>query len=189
MFFLYGSLANEGLTCSENCQPFSDYSSYFPVNLDYDLSTYRYNSNCKREKKNQFENEQTKCCLKGHQKRWQPLLETDTNGFFFRQQHVVPFIGPNAKRYFTNNIPLAEYPNYNYQLESELVIQRLNDLSYNNTRKLIIEWFDNKCLARSHVQLNYKLQFQHKMSYELYTYYLLGLSYAESEAILHSWYC
>lgn len=62
---------------------------------------------------------------------WAPLLEEDTRGFFFRQEHVVPHIG-FIPALFTPasemNARVAPFPDYDYAVETELLLGRLQNL-------------------------------------------------------------
>ena len=78
--------------------------------------------------------------------RWQPLLESDNLGFLFYQEHVVPHIGFTGKSFFFSDEFFCSHtsddPNYDYDVEMDLAIQRTRDL--NDVTKMEIEFFDDK---------------------------------------------
>lgn len=92
---------------------------------------------------------------------WQPLLEHDTDGFLFRQEHVTPHIGFTAKSFFVGDekicarTALASNFDYDYEVEAELVRQRTADL--NETEKVEIEMFDNKLTSIARFWTNQNL--------------------------------
>jgi hypothetical protein len=75
------------------------------------------------------------------------MLEDDGRGYFVRQEHVTPYIGQLGKRrllsdeefYARSSLQDLEY---DYDLESHLVIQRLSNLT--DLDKMEIEFFDDK---------------------------------------------
>eukprot|EP00490_Sorites_sp_Unknown_P022760 CAMPEP_0114661308 /NCGR_PEP_ID=MMETSP0191-20121206/22196_1 /TAXON_ID=126664 /ORGANISM="Sorites sp." /LENGTH=351 /DNA_ID=CAMNT_0001893357 /DNA_START=93 /DNA_END=1145 /DNA_ORIENTATION=- len=78
------------------------------------------------------------------------LTETDGNGFFVDQIHVVPHIGFNVppvsislQDFYDISDKITE-ANYDYTAEAELVIERLANTAVNDTRKFFIEIFDDK---------------------------------------------
>eukprot|EP01084_Bolivina_argentea_P154012 268498_1 len=117
--------------------------------------------------------------------RWKPLEENDGFGFLSNQVHVVPHIGRTAKTFFLDGFKTAMNPNYDYQYESNLVIQRLRKLATNDTMKILVEFFDNKIavdtaiIARLDTQLNW--------SFEERQLYLTGASTSEYESVIQVW--
>ena len=74
------------------------------------------------------------------------MLEDDGRGYFVRQEHVTPYIGQLAKRWLLSDEEFyarsLQDPEYDYDLESHLVIQRLSNLT--DLDKMEIEFFDDK---------------------------------------------
>jgi len=98
-------------------------------------------------------------------RRWQPLLEHNQQGFMFHQEHVVPHIGDTARSIFLTDEEICdrdlEDPEYDLNLESNLVLQRTRDLT--EFQKVEIEYFDNKLaslfplLVQQYVRMGYNL--------------------------------
>ncbi len=75
---------------------------------------------------------------------WEPLLEDNGKGFYVRQQHVVPHIGPYAtprvlsREEINSRAKKVPNPKYKYYKEIEEVMERLRNL--NDYQKAAIEW-------------------------------------------------
>uniref|UniRef100_A0A7S2GXC0 Vanadium-dependent haloperoxidase NapH1-like second helical-bundle domain-containing protein n=1 Tax=Helicotheca tamesis TaxID=374047 RepID=A0A7S2GXC0_9STRA len=106
--------------CKNNCLPFSDTIGYEPKNV--------------YQRKKAFK------------RKWQPLMESDGRGFFYRQEHVTPHIGlkavPRVLSRKEVNSRKVEKPLYNLEKEAGLVTERLSSLD--DEKKMAIELFDNK---------------------------------------------
>lgn len=125
--------------CKYNCRPYSDTTGYKPQNLfttgDYDTTADNESKKSKKSKKSSKET-----------RRWQPLLEDNGRGFFFRQEHVAPHIGSKGvPRVLTReeiNSRKLKDPKYDLKVEANLVTERLRSLD--EKRKVEIEFFDDK---------------------------------------------
>eukprot|EP00656_Telonema_subtile_P055115 TRINITY_DN843_c0_g1_i2.p1 TRINITY_DN843_c0_g1~~TRINITY_DN843_c0_g1_i2.p1 ORF type:complete len:575 (+),score=126.58 TRINITY_DN843_c0_g1_i2:149-1873(+) len=77
--------------------------------------------------------------------KWQPLPE-DKLGFQFHQEHVVPHIGETGRGIFMSDSEhcalTADDPNYDYDVENQLVLDRGAALT--DVQKAKIELFDGK---------------------------------------------
>ena len=78
-------------------------------------------------------------------------------------------------------------PQYDYKAESDLLISEMESMATNNTKKALIEWYDNKCIARAGVEQNLRFNFLGRISYEDFTLYRLIMSYGEFESALNVW--
>ncbi|KAL7571445.1 hypothetical protein ACA910_019202 [Epithemia clementina (nom. ined.)] len=177
----FNELGTEG--CVVNCRPFRDTTGYKPVVLDDNA-----NQNTKKKLLN----------------RWQPLIEDNRLGFFFKQEHVTPHIGLKAKFRFlpesartTQNAPV---PNYSKTYASEIqdVFRRMSQLD--DKKKIEIEQHDSKVNVAGAVVLGFiqKLLAEnyvdsslgvagHVLSYERIIHFDLVLTGAEYDATLIAW--
>ena len=76
-------------------------------------------------------------------------------------------------------------PDYDYGQETELVIERLEDLATNDTQKILVEIFDDK-LAVGEAVL-YSLYTLFNWTYEQRVRFAAGYTISEYEAIIHAW--
>eukprot|EP01084_Bolivina_argentea_P201236 344012_1 len=155
--------------CTANCKPYIDTTNYEPT----------------QPKKNDKNTIEGKTC-KGND-FWVPLLETDHQGFFFRHEHVTPHIGITAETYLIDEYKTAKDPKYDYDLESELLLDRLKVLATNDTQKMLVEFFDNKLSVRGMIGLALLRQYPDSISYEDFVNYVIGISLSEHDALLQSW--
>jgi hypothetical protein len=113
--------------CEVNCRPYRDVTGYAPVNDPW-----------KVENQNK-------------EARWEPLLEDNGRGFFYRQEHVTPHIGTTAKfRYVPESertTRTAPHPSYTKKrlAEAANVIQLMSTLD--DYKKIEIEVFDDKLIV------------------------------------------
>lgn len=111
--------------CQVNCRAFMDVTGYKPVNDPY----------AKNRRRNTAE-------------RWEPLLEDNGKGFFYRQEHVAAHIGQTAKFRFLaeeeRTQRVATPPNYTRRrwVESREVIDLMATLD--DFKKVEVEIFDDK---------------------------------------------
>lgn len=175
------------VNCTTNCAPYSDTTGYFPRNhpgqerrtpREKELS--KYLSREKSFKKQKYR-------VKGDNKLWQPLLETDDNGNFFRQEHVTPHIGYTAKPLLISKYKEAKKPRYDYKREADLVVNRLQELVGDKKRIQILHDFDNKLIVRALIQISIQSQFVFSLTFEDYLIFLSGISSAEHDAVLQVW--
>lgn len=100
--------------CTANCRPFSDTTGYKPRNSPWEIT------------------EPT---------AWQPLTENDKQGFFYTQEHVTPHIGFTAEPAVLSEHDVRSRklrnPNYEYDHETNLVIERVANLD--DYKKTVIE--------------------------------------------------
>ena len=136
-----GDVGTDGKDCTANCRPFRDTTGYKPLNEPFrkggpyyeekGLNRDYLEGNCSRP-------------LACRPVPWRPLSEDDGNGFFVLHQHVTPHIGTQGKTRFLSteekDARRAPAPVYNYDIESELVLDRLRLLD--DQKKMEVEWFD-----------------------------------------------
>eukprot|EP01084_Bolivina_argentea_P250591 419931_1 len=162
-----GSMNSLG-KCTANCRKYTDTTGYKPKLL----------------KKNAVKSD-GKTCTKNDQ--WIPLLESDGYGFFFRHEHVTPHIGITAKPFLFDEFKKAQPPNYNYDHEMELTLERLRLLAVNDTMKMNVEFYDNKLIVRGMIGLALLRQYPDTMTYENFINYIIGISLTEHDTLLTSW--
>jgi len=146
--------------CSANCVPFSDTTDYTPVNPPWSIQD---------------------------SSRWQPLMETNNKGFFFSQSHITPHIGSEARpniwtREEINARELAA-PNYDFNAEVELVLERTRDLT--EFQKAMIPFFDNKLAIFAALFQNLAPTLQ--LTLESQMLFLLGGTMSEVDSIIITW--
>jgi len=110
---------------SANCRPYQDPTSYDPE----DAANV---TGCRQ----QTVGDSDSC--------WVPLLEDSGKGYFTRQEHVTPHIGPlgtpRANAGFQSRSVAP--PNYNYPEEMDILFERVRDIT--DEQKMLIELGDNK---------------------------------------------
>lgn len=88
---------------------------------------------------------------------WQPLLENDSVGFLYRQEHVTSHIGQTARSIFLGDDEVCsrtlEAPKYDYEAEAKMVLQRTAELD--ETTKAEVEFFDSKLDSLLPLQVQY----------------------------------
>ena len=113
-----GSMTPKG-ACTANCRPFSDTTGYIPKNSPWTVTEWE---------------------------KWQPLIESDENGFFYAQEHVTPHIGFTAKPAVLTRTQIdarnAPDPMYDYDKETQDVIDRVAQLT--PFQRDMIAFNDNK---------------------------------------------
>ena len=93
-----------------------------------------------------------------YESRWQPLLESDSLGFLYHQEHVTPHIGYTGQSFVFSNDEFCQRskdfqddpnndPNYDYDIEMNLAIERSANLT--DLKKFFIEIFDDKNVLNS----------------------------------------
>jgi hypothetical protein len=93
-------------------------------------------------------------------KDWAPLLESDTKGFFFRQEHVTPYIGTNARMFGLPTEKCSYYsehttsnPHYKFRDEVDEVYAATATLAVNETKMMLMESFDGKLTSIALMQI------------------------------------
>lgn len=90
-------------------------------------------------------------------RRWAPLLESDSRGFLFRQEHVTSHIGDTARSLHFSDRELcakrAPRPRYRYNREIRQLLRRSRD--FNLTSRTETFFFDNKLTSLAPLQLQY----------------------------------
>lgn len=166
---VYDSTSDSAVRCTASCGRYADTIGYFPRN----------NPGPGRPDADKY-------VVNGTDMLWQPLLESDSNGYFSRQQHVTPHIGftvsPDLRPYKT--IPP---PDYDYRQEALLVVDRLRETAGNQDRKKKIVFFDNKLYVRFLLQTATRIQYSDSFSFEDELLYLHGIDLGESDALLQAW--
>lgn len=157
-FNMYGDLNRDGTPCDFNCRRYTDPTNYQPT------------------------------MTKGKGVRWKPLLEDDGRGFMTRQQHVTPHIGTLASRAVLSDLDfelrVATKPNYSYNSEILSVVDRLNSTAGDDTKKVMIEFFDNKIAVTFAVISAVAC---HGASFEQILNFIVGITASEYDATLLAW--
>lgn len=172
--YTYDMETGETVPCTANCEAYKDTTGYFPKNFQTG----------KRE------NATSKYIVEGTDKHWQPLTDTDMNGFFSDQQHVTPHIGFKAKTWLHESVddfPQAPDPEYNYWEDSVQVVQRLAETASDPIKKQKIAFYDNKLLVINTIEGFVKSQFADKYTFEDEVLYIAGIAFGEYEATLMAW--
>jgi len=183
------SLSKESVKCTANCSPYRDTYGYYPRN--HPTATNIAGETQIQENNNASESEDpTYFTVEGNDKYWQPLLEDDGKGYFSRQEHVTPHIGFHAKHKLRDpsldSLSLPD-PQYDYYLESLLVIDRLKNSAQDTSRWDKISFYDKKFLVRLLIQEAMKQQFQDTYTFEDELLFNHGIGAAEYDSILHAW--
>ena len=82
----------------------------------------------------------------------------------------------------------ASNPNYDYEIETDKVIERLRDLATNDTQKMLVEFFDNKISVV--IQLLFALDATLGplgYTWEEKQWFIAGLGAGDYDAVLQSW--
>ena len=135
-----------------NKMPFSDF--------DYkEYSAYKVDPSYSNSMNQHYDGGESKCAKKWH---WEPLLETDGNGYFTKQEHVTPFAGFTGRLY---GITTSEYesftipePNYNYCEEADFVLSETRKMSTDDMKKVEVEAFDSKFTSLLPMQISWAIQ-------------------------------
>eukprot|EP01084_Bolivina_argentea_P250594 419938_1 len=120
---------------------------------------------------------------------WKPLTEDNGKGFFYEYGHVVPHIGytvtPKVLTLDDFVSRSAPDPDYDYEEEVELVIERLRNLATDDRQKMLVEFFDDKIsvVLAIILQLDMKLNW----TWEQRQIFIVGFSSVEYDAVLQSW--
>jgi hypothetical protein len=195
----YDAESDSIVECTTNCAAYSDTSGYFPRNhpgkkrskkrsrsLQHQYSAAKDTDEKKGKKKSNSSKQ--KYDVKGKNKLWQPLLETNDYGNFLRQDHVVPHIGYTVKPKVLSEFKKADKPIYDYASEAELVVKRLRELVGDDKRIEILRFFDSKLYPRALIQLSFIAQFAPVgLSFEDFCMFLAGLDAAEHDSVLQVW--
>jgi hypothetical protein len=168
---MYGNLNSDGTKCLANCRRFTDPTAQLNM-----MNMSKKAIKKKHKKKNKMSN----------RNKWKPLLEDNSRGYFVRQEHVTPHIGLIGK---TSVLTRGELdarnlgdPEYDYNLEARLVMQRMSELSPKD--KMLIEFFDNKLkvgltIAEAVVMAG--------TTFEQTLNFLVGYTAIEYDAVLLAW--
>jgi len=153
--------------CETNCRPFADTSGYNPVNIPGTLYSRLY------------------------KRRWQPLLEDNGLGFFYRQEHVTPHIGTRGvpRLHTRQEIDARRIPNplYNYVREAEKVVDRMASVLVNDTAKMEIEYFDDKINVVGLLGAGIFGRYGGAVTMERSLLWSVGYSAAEYDSVLMAW--
>lgn len=155
-----GMMGTKGRKCTKNCWRYRDTTGYSPVNGATMLLD---------------------------DTRWQPLVETDGNGFFYAQEHVTPQVG-NLEAL---TVP-AEFlertvdpPNYNYTALDMDPVEAVAALDGDIEKKMLIEYLDAK--AQILVDIGVSLDLWMGFSYEEKALWLNGYTSVEIDAVAVTW--
>jgi len=172
---------NQG-QCENNCRPYSDTTGYQPKNLLYSVDVEKKKKRIKKSKK-------TKKYISKDRKYWQPLLEDNGNGFFYRQEHVTPHIGTKAKPRILTRKEIdsrkLNSPKYDLLLESDIVVDRLRDLD--DKKKMEIEFFDDKTNIVGAITGSVFFRYFTTMTFEQTIFLSMLYTASEFDAVILAW--
>jgi hypothetical protein len=135
--------------CTANCRPFSDTTGYTPKNSPWVLTNV---------------------------KAWQPLIESDGNGFFYAQEHVTPHIGTEAKPVILTREQIdartLSDPRYDYEDEAELAVKRVGELAKSSYWRDMVRFMDNKINIAGGMMM--RLREKYNLSLEAQVFYHYG---------------
>ena len=155
-----GAKLKDDVDCTANYRPFTDTYGYKPKNSPWELS---------------------------NPTAWQPLIESNENGFFYAQEHVTPHIGFHAKPVVLSRDELDARvlpdPNYDYEEEAAKAIQTVSDLD--DYRKTMVQFMDNKINLGG--GLMRRIRGMKSLSLEAQVFFHLGYASAEHDVVLLAW--
>mmetsp|Transcript_27820 Transcript_27820/g.47290 ORF Transcript_27820/g.47290 Transcript_27820/m.47290 type:complete len:563 (+) Transcript_27820:224-1912(+) len=168
--------------CVVNCRSYKDTTGYYPTNDPNIVQGTNF------------------------EERWEPLLEDNGKGFFYRQEHITPHIGSRAKfRYLSEadrDLRVASDPGYsNKRLSESLqVIELMSNLD--DTAKVEVEVFDDKLIVADAIFNSFigkligsgfnDLEFPttdptHFVSLERFVNFVSGILASELDAVIIAW--
>lgn len=93
---------------------------------------------------------------------WEPLLESNGNGYFTKQEHVTPFAGFTGRLYGVSDEEYESFsienPSYDYCEEAEMVLSETRDMSTDERKKIEIELFDSKFTSLLPMQIDWAIK-------------------------------
>ena len=153
--------------CTANCRAYADTTNYRPFKLP--LSGYG------------------RSFLRLPRIPWQPLVEDNGKGFFYRQEHVTPHIGKkgvsrflSSEDRFKRKLP---YHSYDYRKEIPKVLRRMRALD--DKRKLEIEFHDNKLEIAANAYIGFVLAYN--PSYDEAMRFIASYTAGEYDATMVVW--
>jgi len=164
---VYDRCLRRAVPCELNCQGYADIIGYAPVNSPYNVGFGPKNR------------------VFGRERRWEPLLETDGFGFFFRQEHITPHIGFTVQPTVIDEIVMVDPPFYNYKLETNLLLERLRNLTTDIDKQRDVVFYDNKLSVRNLIQTEVRIQFN--QSYEQEALFISALDATEADSTISVW--
>jgi hypothetical protein len=148
--------------CTTHCRPYTDTIGYTPMNSPWKID----NPN-----------------------RWQPLIESNDLGFFFAQEHVTPHIGTTARPVILSRDEIKgrtlDDPEYVYNVESLLAIERTNALQDSPFRRDMIRFMDNKINIAGGMIM--RLRAKYNLSLEAQVFYHYGYTSTEMDSVILAW--
>ena len=88
-------------------------------------------------------------------------MESDSNGYFIRQEHVTPFagftgrlFGLTSEEYESFESPL---PSYDYCYEADIVVENTANLALSDQQKMEVELFDSKFTSLLPLQIQWSI--------------------------------
>ncbi len=120
---------------------------------------------------------------------WEPLLETDGNGYFTRQEHVTPFVGYTGRLYGLNSSEYENFsvpaPKYDYCEEATLLLSRTKEMASDDKKKASIEFFDSKFTSILPLQIGWSVM--NRLSLFDFWYYDVAIVTAMYDATMLVW--
>ena len=166
--------SNSVVACTGNCKNYDDITGYFAQNHPGPRPGV------------------DKYTVEGTDKKWQPLQETDDQGYFSRQEHVTPHIGFTAKPILLqadrSDFKNVADPAYDYRAEGLNVVEELRLTGLSVERQQAVAFFDNKLYVRGLIEGAMRAQFFDTLTFEEHMSFIHGLSSGEYDAVLQSWY-
>jgi hypothetical protein len=157
-----GRLVAEDKECTANCRPFTDTTGYTPKNSPWKVT---------------------------NPVKWQPLIESDGNGFFYAQEHVTPHIGTKVtpviltQEEFDNRI--LKDPNYDYDDEAVEAVKKVKELRTSPYWRDMVRFMDNKSnISGGMIK---RLREKYDLSLESQVFYHYGYTSAEIDVVILAW--
>ena len=176
------------LTHTHNKMPFSDFAfkAYSPYETSPNKPRSRIDVNIFSDFARRGNDDKERCFEKWY---WEPLLETNGNGYFTKQEHVTPFAGFTGRLYGMsaseyNTFSVSE-PNYNYCEEANFVLSETNDMANDDRKKAGIELFNSKFTSLLPMQINWSIK-NRFTSFEFW-FYDMALVTAMYDAMMLVW--
>jgi len=120
---------------------------------------------------------------------WEPLLDTNGNGYFTKQEHVTPFAGFTGRLYGMTSGEYESFsvsaPSYDYCEEANFVLSETNTMSTDDRTKAEIEFFDSKFTSLLPMQIDWAIQNQFS-SFDFW-FYDMALVTAMYDATMLVW--
>mmetsp|Transcript_63691 Transcript_63691/g.101352 ORF Transcript_63691/g.101352 Transcript_63691/m.101352 type:complete len:545 (-) Transcript_63691:76-1710(-) len=152
-----GYLGANGMSCTANCNRYSDYTGYQPKRND----PHRW------QPLQEFNGKG----FSYHYDHVVPQIGPNAKLMFSSREQI------NRRK--------ASDPKYDYKTEARKVVERLANLAEDDRQKMLVEWFDNKLRIAGGILL--ALDAELGWTYEQRTLHMAGFGLTEYEAVVIAW--